>query len=91
MIETAFQYVMANSTAFALGALFVIAIGSTVGIVCMIIAMVRLHTALLELKRARMEIRGHAPMQVARKMRWEEKLKREYEKRGIPWETTGKS
>ena len=87
MIETAFQYVMSNSTAFTLGFLFVITLACVIG---MPIAMVRLHTALLELKRARMEIRGHAPMQVARKMRWEEKLKREYEKRGIPWETTGK-
>lgn len=90
MIETAFHYVMANWMAFAIGAMFVIALGSITAIICMSLAMRGLHIALRELKRARIDIRTHSPLHADKAEPYEERLKKEYEKRGIPWETIGK-
>ena len=86
MIKTVFTFVMANAESFAAFSLIFIAITSLAAVICMSLAMVRLHTALDELKRARMEIRGHAPLQANRKKSFDERRKEEYEKRGIPWE-----
>jgi len=86
MIETGYSFVLSNSMAFLLGALFVVALGSIVVIVCSLVAMHRLRVALRELKYARGEIRSAAPVQVANQKSFDERRKEEYEKRGIPWE-----
>jgi hypothetical protein len=81
-----FNFIMAHATAFAIGSLFIITLTAIAALVCMAIAMNGLRIALGELKRARMEIREHAPMKVANKKSFDERRKEEYEKRGIPWE-----
>ena len=86
MIETGYGFVISNAVAFAVFAILFVAVTCVVAIVLMSIAMARLHRALDELKRARMEIRGHAPLHAKTVKSYEERLKAEYEKRGIPWE-----
>ena len=90
ILSIAGEYILANSVAFALGALFIIALGSIVVIICSSIAMSRLYVALKELKKARLEIRSHAPLKATVGKSFDERRKEEYEKRGIPWEENDK-
>ena len=86
MIETGYGFVLSNATAFAVFAILFVAITCVVAIVLMMIAMKRLRIALDELRRARAEIRSYAPLKTVAKKSYQERLKEEYEKRGIPWE-----
>ena len=85
-----YTFVLAHATGFMAFAMIVTALASIAGLVLLILATIGLRTALEELKRARMEIRGHAPMHVATRKSFDERRKEEYAKRGIPWEESGK-
>ena len=81
-----FEFVMENADAFAVFALIFVAIMALGAIVCLILSMRWLRVALGELRKARLEIQSHPAIPASHRVPYEERLKKEYEKRGLKWE-----
>jgi len=85
------EFLDANYELFVLGFLLFFVLVGVVAVIYMFYANKKLKHAMQELERARVDIRAHAPMHAAHRIPYEERLKAEYAKRGMPWETTTKS
>jgi hypothetical protein len=83
-------FLESNYELFVLAFLLFYLLVGVVAVIYMFYANKKLKHALAELERARVDIRAHSPMHAAHKVPYEERLKAEYAKRGIPWETTTK-
>jgi hypothetical protein len=85
------DFLLSNFELVILGVLAFVLLAGVACIVGLLLMLRGMKQSLDELRRARIEIRSHSAMRAAQRVPYEERLKAEYEKRGIPWETTGKS